>query len=113
MGTIAFGVDSTVIWGKHNCPGSWNDAENSCGFQMKLLDKHWTLPEMGAIADSAFPVSNELFKKIITPLKEGDLQMLMPRVQAASIALSNAITSARQVAEWGMGATSKCIRRLL
>ncbi len=60
---------------------------------MKLLDEHWTLPEMGAITDSAFPVSNELFKKIITPLKEGDLQILIQRVQAASIILSNTITS--------------------
>ncbi|RKP17290.1 hypothetical protein ROZALSC1DRAFT_24353 [Rozella allomycis CSF55] len=26
-GTICFGADSTIVWAKHNCPGSWNDGD--------------------------------------------------------------------------------------
>ncbi|KAI9908002.1 hypothetical protein PsorP6_004147 [Peronosclerospora sorghi] len=111
--TFAFGVDATVIWGKHYCTVSWNDSETSRGFQAKLLHERFTLPEMGAIADSAFPVSNEMFKKIITPLKQGDIDTIPREFQATSLAISNSITAVRQAAEWGMGATLKCFRRLL
>ncbi|KAI9917582.1 hypothetical protein PsorP6_012495 [Peronosclerospora sorghi] len=112
-GTFSFGVDGTVIWGKHNCPGSWNDSETSRGFQANLLHERFTLPEMGAIADSSFPVSKEMFKKIITPLKQGDIDTILREFQATSLAMSNSITAVRQAAEWGMGATSKCFRRFL
>ena len=67
---------------------------------------------MGAIADSAFPVSKKLYKKIITPLKDGELDRYPIQARAGAMALSNAIVSTRQAAEWGMGAIAKCFRRL-
>ncbi|KAI9909032.1 hypothetical protein PsorP6_015279 [Peronosclerospora sorghi] len=102
-----FGVDGTVVWGKHNCTGTWNDSETSRGFQAKLLHERFTLPEMGAIADSDFPVSKEMFKKIIMPLKKGDIDTIPTEIQATSLAISNSISAVRQATEWGMGATSK------
>ena len=35
-GVLCFGVDGTIIWAKHNCPGSWNDSENSR--ELRLID---------------------------------------------------------------------------
>ena len=114
-GTLAFGADGCIIWGKHNCPGSWNDSETSRHFQEKLIDPRKTLEEYGVISDSAFPVSGYMYNKIVTPLKEGDLAQAVR--QGASEAwlqmVHNALTSIRQSAEWGMGAVEKPFRRLL
>eukprot|EP01038_Epipyxis_sp_PR26KG_P017879 gene17879-24991_t len=59
---------------------------------MKLLDPNLNLEGHGVLSDSAFPVSDEI---------------------AGILALSNAITSMRQSAEWGMGAVEKVYRQLL
>lgn len=37
-GTIWFGADGSIIWCRHNYPGSWNDADTSVGFRVKILD---------------------------------------------------------------------------
>jgi hypothetical protein len=54
-----------------------------------------------------------LFGKIVTPLKDGDLERSEVDTRAVLAALSSAITSMRQAAEWGMGAVEKPYRRLL
>jgi hypothetical protein len=72
-GSICFGVDGTIIWFRHNCPGSWNDGETSRKFQMKIVRDAINLPDHGVLSDSAFPVSGNLFKRIVTRLKENDL----------------------------------------
>ncbi|ETV66262.1 hypothetical protein H257_17231 [Aphanomyces astaci] len=51
--------------------------------------------------------------RIITPLKEGDLDRNPPRDRLALQTMSDCITSLRQAAEWGMGATGKVYRQLL
>ena len=73
-GVLCFGVDGTIIWAKHNCPGSWNDSENSREFKDLLKDPAMTLDGYGVVADSAFPVSKAMKDRIITPLKIGDLE---------------------------------------
>jgi hypothetical protein len=112
-GTLCFGVDGTIVWFRHNCPGSWNDGETSRKFQKKLLKAEINLPGHGVLSDSAFPVSGLLFNKIITPLKEGELERHKPALRPGLAAMSHAITSMRQAAEWGMGAVEKVYRRLL
>lgn len=67
---------------------------------------------MGVLADSAFPVRKELFGRIRTPLKKGDLERASPECRAGLAKMSAAITSLRQAAEWGMGSTPKVFRRL-
>lgn len=39
-GTLCFSADSCIIWFKHNCLGSWNDADTLAGFRDKLVDPH-------------------------------------------------------------------------
>lgn len=56
-GTFCFAVDGTMVWGKHNVVGSWNDGEISRPFQEKLLREDINLPGHGVLSDSAFPVS--------------------------------------------------------
>jgi hypothetical protein len=112
-GVLCFGVDGTVCWGKHNIVGSWNDGDTSRKFQEKLLDENINLPNHGVLSDSAFPVRKGLEGKILTPLKDGDLERQPIHLQVVIQACSNAITSMRQSAEWGMGAVEKVYRRLL
>ena len=54
-----------------------------------------------------------MFGKIVTPLKENDLERANPQARPMLALLSTAITSVRQCAEWGMGAVEKVYRRLL
>lgn len=63
-------------------------------------------------ADSAFPVGGAVAGKIVTPIKEGDLDRVPPECRLGMVAMSEAITSLRQAAEWGMGSTTKVYRQL-
>jgi hypothetical protein len=112
-GVLVFDASGLLIWCKHNCPGSWNDSEMSRELQMKLQDPNKTIPEYGLCADTAFPVGPDLFRHIISPLKEGELEMMDPRLQPAASLLSASITSLRQACEWGMGSIQKPFKRLL
>jgi hypothetical protein len=119
-GVILYGVDGTVVWIRHNCPGSWNDGEMSREMRIKLSNPALTNPETGVVSDSAFPVSGNycLIKGdmegfIFTPLKHGDLNRASPELRDILQERSNQITSLRQACEWGMGSAEKCYRILL
>lgn len=111
-GVLCFGCDGTLIWAKHNVVGSWNDGEVAGKLFIKLLDPALTLPEYGMVSDSAFPSSKALFKSIVTPLKEGELDGIPAALQHFCGQVSAEITSMRQTCEWGMGAIQKPFRRL-
>jgi len=81
--------------------------------QERLLDPDFTMPTGKCATDSAFPVSSGLQGEIITPLKNGDLERASPECRLGLQAMSNAITSIRQAAEWGMGSALKCYRLLM
>ncbi|KAJ1539294.1 hypothetical protein HK096_000881, partial [Nowakowskiella sp. JEL0078] len=70
---MCFGLDGTIVWAQHNCPGSWNESENSRKFRDLLRNKLYSLQDHGVISDSAFPVSGDMFDCIVTPLKKGDI----------------------------------------
>ncbi|ETP23156.1 hypothetical protein F441_03681 [Phytophthora nicotianae CJ01A1] len=113
-GTICFGADGCILWAKHNCPGSWNDADTSLELREKLLDTRLCPDQsLGVVSDSAFPSSAAMRGRILTPLKDGDLDRLLPSVRSSARRLNNAITSVRQAAEWGMGSIEKVYHRLL
>lgn len=113
-GTICFGADGCILWAKHNCPGSWNDADTSLEFREKLLDPRLCPDQgLGVVSDSAFPCSAAMRGRILTPLKDGDIDRLLPSVRSSARRLHNAITSVRQAAEWGMGSVEKVFHRLL
>ncbi|GMF52807.1 unnamed protein product [Phytophthora fragariaefolia] len=113
-GTLCFSADGLIVWAKHNCPGSWNDGDASRGFRRMLASAELN-PDAryGVVAGSASPCSGGMIGRIMSPLKEGDASRLVPSVQAAVKALSGAITSIRQSAEWGMGSVEKVYHRLL
>lgn len=111
-GVTCFAVSGLIIWSKINYYGSWNDSEMSRGLQNKLVDEDIMEPRHGILTDSAFPVSGDLFQRIMTPCKEGDIERSHPQARLALMKLSSAITSMRQSAEWGMGAVSKVYRIL-
>lgn len=108
-GVFAFGADGCIFWGKHNFPGSWNDAETSRGLQARLLNPDLTLAGHGLIADTAFPT---LEGKIQTPLKDNDWARIPHALRRQAREVSRQITTARQAIEWGMGATLKVFRQL-
>ena len=111
-GTACFTVERSVAWAKLNFYGSWNDSETSRSFQEKLANEQKNLVGHGVVSDSAFPVSNWMFGRILTPLKEGELERNPVELRPALSLLSHAITSIRQAAEWGMGAVDKVYRIL-
>jgi hypothetical protein len=112
-GTIFFAADGCILWSKHNCPGSWNDSDTSLEFRSKLLDPALCPnTRMNVMSDSAFPCSVAMVGRILTPLKEGKLERIQPELRSAARTLHNAITSVRQVAEWGMGSIQKVFSRL-
>jgi hypothetical protein len=63
------------------------------------MDPAKTAAGMGVVADSAFPVREGLFGRIITPMKKGDIEQASPECRAGLVAMSNAIISIRQAAE--------------
>lgn len=111
-GVILFGVDGCIAWVKHNFVGSWNDGEISRALQMKLLRDDINAPGHGVLADTAFPVSDGLEGRIMTPAKEGEIERAPRNQQYVLLRLSAAITAVRQAAEWGMGAVEKPFQRL-
>ncbi|ETV88747.1 hypothetical protein H257_00261 [Aphanomyces astaci] len=112
-GVLCFGLDGTLVWGRHNCPGSWNDGEISRRLQEILADPAKADFGMKVASDSAFPVSVRCADRIVTPLKKGDLERHPPACRLGLKVMSDCITSLRQAAEWGMGAVSKEYRQLL
>lgn len=67
---------------------------------------------MNVVSDSAFPCSTTMTGRILTPLKDGDLERILPSLRSSARTLHNAITSVRQAAEWGMGSMQKVYSRL-
>jgi hypothetical protein len=112
-GCFCYGASGLMHWCRHNFVGSWNDGDTSLEFQLKLNEPDKNLPGHGVLADSAFPVSDICFNRIITPLKENDYYKHSPQEIPFLMSMSNAITSMRQSCEWGVGAAEKCFRRLL
>lgn len=96
---ILYGVDGRILWVNFNAPGSWHDSK----IARKLYDiLIANCPEPFAIlADTAFPRSEELRTKILSPLKENEIDNLS-RDDCEVRAQSRVITSVRQAAEWGM-----------
>jgi hypothetical protein len=110
---MCFGMDGTLVWAKHNFAGSWHDAVTSSDLQDRLCDRAINIDGGRIIADSAFPVSGRMHGRIITPLKTGDLQSVPEDLRESVVAVSNAITSIRQGAEWGVNSLRKVWRILL
>jgi len=112
-GVLVFDTNGLLIWCKHNCPGSWNDGDMCTELCLKLVDPSKTLPDHGLCADTAFPVGQTLFRHIVSPLKEGEIEKMEPSLQPIAAAVSAQITSLRQACEWGMGSIQKPFKRLL
>ena len=112
-GCLCFDVSGCICWGKHNFVGSWNDGEMSRAFQEKLCRDEFCLKGHGVVSDSAFPVSGKCFGRIMTPIKDGDIEKAHPLARPALLHRSRKLTSLRQACEWGMGAVEKVYRRLL
>ena len=85
-GTLCFSADGCIVWGKHNFVGSWNDAETSRGFQEKLSNPDKNEAGHGVVSDSAFPVKDEMFGLIMTPMKEDELERAHPDARPALFA---------------------------
>ncbi|CCO34818.1 hypothetical protein BN14_08926 [Rhizoctonia solani AG-1 IB] len=100
---IVFAPDGCILSARVNAPGSWHDSRTAGHIYTQLKDK--TPAGFFLITDTAFPrTSADMTGKIKTPLKERAALGEDPVRAAEQLAYSNAITSARQPAEWGMRA---------
>ena len=75
--------------------GSWNGGDIS--IQEKNLRDDINLPGQIVLSDSAFPASGELFGRIMTPLKEGELEKASTQCRPALMVISEESSKARQV----------------
>jgi hypothetical protein len=64
-----------------------------------LADDIKNVPGHGVLSDSAFPVSSDMFGRIMTSLKDGDVEKAHLNARPTLIRLACAITSIRQSAE--------------
>jgi hypothetical protein len=64
------------------------------------------------IAFSHHSTGTALYKHIVSPLKEGELERICPSLQSRAQAISTQLTSLRQACEWGMGSIQKPFPRL-
>ena len=80
-GIACFTASGLVCYAKLNYFGSWNDGEMSIGFRAKLANPHKNIPGHGVVSDTAFPVSNQMFGRILTPLKDGDIERSPPHLR--------------------------------
>ncbi|KAE8912593.1 hypothetical protein PF005_g9015 [Phytophthora fragariae] len=102
MGPICFAADCYIIMCKQNYLGSWNHSDTSLCFRFKLLDPAVCPPvHINFVSDSAFPCSTAMTVRILTPLKDGDIDRIMTLLCSLARTLDNAIKSVRQVAELG------------
>jgi hypothetical protein len=62
---------------------------------------------MNVVSDSAFFCSTEMTGRILTPLKDGDIDRIVPSLRSPARTLHNTIRSVGQAAEWGMGSMQK------
>ncbi|GMF56049.1 unnamed protein product [Phytophthora fragariaefolia] len=52
---------------------------------MKLLDPKYCLDtKMNAVSDSAFPCSTAMAGRILTPLKDGDIDRILPSLRSSA-----------------------------
>ncbi|CUA71478.1 Cytoplasmic dynein 2 heavy chain 1 [Rhizoctonia solani] len=108
---IVFAPDGCIISSRINAPGSWHDSRTASHVYDQLRNK--TPEGFFLVADTAFPrTSADLAGKIKTPLKVRARLSDNPVRAAEELAYSNAITSARQPAEWGMRALQGAYGRL-
>jgi hypothetical protein len=78
-----------------------------------LTTDFYSAEDHGVLSDSAFPVSNWCFNKILTPLKDGELERSHPSTRRALQIRSDCIVFLRQPAEWAQGAVDKVYRILI
>ncbi|KAE9203983.1 hypothetical protein PF004_g17978 [Phytophthora fragariae] len=110
--TICFAADGCIVWCRNNCPGSWNDSDTTLGFRAKLQGPvYFPNTRMNVVSDSSFPCLTAMARRILTPLKDGDLERLWSSLKSSARTIHNAITSVRPAAEWGMGSVQKVYSR--
>ncbi|EGZ27539.1 hypothetical protein PHYSODRAFT_471803 [Phytophthora sojae] len=105
-GVLCYGFNGTLIWGKHNFPGSWNDGEMRYQLQRQLSDPAKTIEGGRCATDSNAAMTNRIF----TLLKDGDLERASLESRAGLLAMGSAITTIRQDAEWGYGQRIKVLQ---
>lgn len=82
-GTLRFRRTGYCL-GKHNCPRSWDDDDTSLEFRGKLSSTELHPDDRyGVVADSVFHCSGNVVGKIMTAMKVGDVNWLLPSVQVA------------------------------
>lgn len=112
-GIFCFGVDGCIVWGKHNIVDtSLDDDEISQPFQEKICRTDINLDDYGVVADATFPVSDECFRRIITPIKKCDIDEANPLAIPGIKLRNKQITSCVRACGWGIGAVEKAYPRL-
>ena len=107
---LVFSPDGCIMWARYNMPGSYHDARLARPLYTMLLDPLQTPAQFSLIADTAFPRTGEMFGRIITPPKVGELEQW--REEHEVTMSPAAVVRVRQAAEWGMHTLQSVFARL-
>jgi hypothetical protein len=105
---FVFSSEGKIVFASFNCPGSWHDSSNAFYLYWKLVNE---CDGYAIAADTAFPRNGLLEDKILTSLKNGDLDE-DPIIAHLQLRFHSMVTSLRQVVEWGMRAIQGTFGRL-
>lgn len=108
---FVFSPTGKIIFASINAPGSWHDAALCGDLYELLLDETKTTEGLAIVADTAFPRSGPLARKIVAPT-EFDTVSHATNVAIEEIKRHQLIVSLRQAAEWGMRALQGTFGRL-
>ena len=116
---LCYGPDGCVLYAKINYPGSSHDAWLFTDMKHQILEQPDFLPRPNVIiADTAFPRTQEMSGRVLTPLKQSDADNLVRNGARVDLIMALrachlAIVSIRQGAEWGMRGFQGTFGRLM
>ena len=109
---LVFAPDGCIIWARYNFPGSYHDDSRLARpLYTKLLNPMLTPPPFALVADTAFPRTQEMAGRIITPPKVGEAEAEWVRHNSTGMT-ADAVVRVRQAAEWGMHTLQSVFGRL-
>ena len=78
---LVFAPDGCIIWARYNLPGSYHDSRLARPLYTMLLNPTLTPLPFALVADTAFPRTQEMSGRIITPPKVGEAEAAMEDAQ--------------------------------
>jgi hypothetical protein len=115
---FVYAPDGTIIYARLNHPGCGHDSWVSKNLQRRILEiPGYLYPHVCIVADTAFPRTGAMRGRIVTPLKQCEMDGIITAGASRATILQLKknhirVVNVRQAAEWGMRQIEGCFGRL-